>query len=517
LAAGVSGILDQTDGFMTNVIRNEDDVYFRDDIAGRLQLRYTPLQNLEIRMSVNAETYEGGMDDVQPDSSLDRYETFIGDTAILSLDSHTEGLSVKYSGDWYNLDADFSAFNAEVNQTVDNDFSAVHSKTIDQMNTQSLYCGEFTFSSAKSKKLGLADWIAGIYVATDETRQKMSNNSFTPPVGTTVRDMTLTSFDFAAFGQASYKPIEKLAITAGIRFESDKKEVEQLSYRTSDTIAAVPLDTSKTFSTVLPKVGLDYTINNNMMAYTSFSMGFRSGGYNIYQPEIPKPAYDPEHLTCYEVGLKTDWMDERLRANFAAYYIDWQDMQVGQYRPSDSVLNKPYIVNAASAHSQGFELEVSFLPIKALRLDCGLGYIDAKYDDYETQIDPPPDGPPYDSVDASGNYIYDVPPMTYDIGVNYKLDLGVFAGVQVHGVSGKTYFKESNVIWQDSYILLDAQIGYTWKMLTLTLWGRNITDENYALRSVTYKPSPVIGAPPLVDVRRTGEPMTMGIRLGFDR
>jgi iron complex outermembrane recepter protein len=125
-----------------------------------------------------------------------------------------------------------------------------------------------------------------------------------------------------------------------------------------------------------PSVTFDYKPWEDVLAYVSYSKGFKSGGFTqrVFPPEPATPSFSPEYVKSYELGLKLEGLEKRLRWNSAVFYTDYTDMQL--------IVNDglaPVVRNAGRAKIPGFETEVEFAPLKRLHFTGGLGYLDAHY------------------------------------------------------------------------------------------------------------------------------------------
>src|SRR5690606_26811523 len=131
---------------------------------------------------------------------------------------------------------------------------------------------------------------------------------------------------------------------------------------------------SETWTEPGGKLSIDYKITPDVMVYGYYARGFKSGGFNgrITDPLDIGP-FQPEYIDTFEVGMRSDWLDHRLRANLGVFYSKWDDMQVPQ---SVSRGNTPVasstILNAASAKSQGVGLELQGLPLEHLSISASL-------------------------------------------------------------------------------------------------------------------------------------------------
>jgi iron complex outermembrane receptor protein len=131
---------------------------------------------------------------------------------------------------------------------------------------------------------------------------------------------------------------------------------------------------------------LGYKIDPDLLVYASASTGFRGGGFN------PRPfaadqinEFQPEKLLEYEVGLKSDWFDHKVRANVAAFYGDYKNLQFNSQLIQAGI---PYtgIQNIGGANIYGYEVELQARPVGGLMFDGSIGYTGFKYKDLGTNV-----------------------------------------------------------------------------------------------------------------------------------
>lgn len=135
---------------------------------------------------------------------------------------------------------------------------------------------------------------------------------------------------------------------------------------------------SQEWDVFTPKVGMQYNINDSLMVYASYSEGFKSGGWTtrLSQPilDSANARFDPEFDTTYEIGMKSDWFDNHVRLNIAAFYSEYDDIQINvQQGPS------PVYQNAGDAEIKGIEMELQSVFDNGFALEVNAGYIDAEY------------------------------------------------------------------------------------------------------------------------------------------
>lgn len=340
------------------------------------------------------------------------------------------------------------------------------------------------------------------------------------PVGfTRFIDDDLETESWAVYGNVSWRVTDALRLSGGIRYTEESKDY----YRTTTTDWTIPsllggpfaafdalfdpfradpsfaFTVSDTWNDVSPMASIDYQINPDAMVYARVSKGFKSGGFNgrANNPGEQQP-YDPETVLSYEIGAKTSWMDNRLRANVAAFYNNYEDFQA---RVSDCVPNPAVpggacvialtVLNAGQLDISGVELELEARPIPALTLDAQVGYLDAAYGEFEETRLVGAAQVVYDRSDQEPAFS---PDWTARFGAAYAFELGesgrLTVGAQSRYRSDMALAVDNaNIVtgaefpemFQDSYWLYDARV--VWESVdgryTAGVYGRNLSDEVY--------------------------------------
>jgi iron complex outermembrane receptor protein len=222
---------------------------------------------------------------------------------------------------------------------------------------------------------------------------------------------------YAVFGESTLSFSDRLQLVLGGRYSSEKRGGANLVvYRNApanifDNVTEFP---EATFSAFTPKAGLNFTLSEDAFLYASASRGFKSGGFNpgSYQ----NTPFDPEKIWAYELGAKLTLFDRRLRANTAAFYYDYTDLQV-----QDTENNNVVIRNAAAARVEGIEVESSWLPTRAVRIDTNATWLHATFTD-GALLDPK--YPALGVQSLSGKSLPRAPKFKAGIGAQYEASLG---------------------------------------------------------------------------------------------
>lgn len=184
-----------------------------------------------------------------------------------------------------------------------------------------------------------------------------------------------TAESYALFGQVSWKPSSldgRLELTGGLRHTWDRKTL----FLDNDGNGTRDVRGKAKFTNLSWLASINYKITDSVMVYGRVSTGYKGGGFNPRTSVLN--GFDPEKVISYEVGLKADWLDRRLRTNVALYYTDYKDKQINQFASGTGGATS-IILNAGKARIQGIEFEMTAVPVDGLTLNGSLGYTDPKF------------------------------------------------------------------------------------------------------------------------------------------
>lgn len=228
----------------------------------------------------------------------------------------------------------------------------------------------------------------------------------------------------AGYGQASYEVVDKLRLTLGARYSSEKKtDHDVFAFDLASPVGpgepagAVTLDRSKRFKAFTPRVAVDYQVDPNALLYASWSRGFKSGTYNLAALQAP---VDPEKVSAFEAGLKSTILDRRLRLNLAGFYYKYKDLQVGKVVGQSLLLE-----NAANATIYGLEAELQAKLGPRFDVNANGSWLHARFDNYVSADPARPygDGRTIDNglpaFDLAGNTLSQSPNFTFFVGGEY--------------------------------------------------------------------------------------------------
>lgn len=297
---------------------------------------------------------------------------------------------------------------------------------------------------------------------------------------------------YALFANVDIDLSEKLQLTLGARYSSEDRGGDATDFRTPSFVDSITFADEKSFSKFTPTVRLEYSMDDDVMLYASYSKGFKSG---IFLSGQTTPVLEPEIVDSYEVGMKGMFMDRSVQFNTAAFYYDYQDLQQGRSEPLGASGFKLVYENAASAEIKGFEGELTWLVNDNFSIDGNFTYLDTAFKDYVSK-DPyhvilqlfgssffPGDA---DSIkqQLSGNSLVQAPEWSYALNANYDFSMqDGWTGTARVGANyrDKVYFSPFNLdaLSQDAVTTVNANIAFyspddKWHV---NVWGKNLTDE----------------------------------------
>jgi iron complex outermembrane receptor protein len=325
----------------------------------------------------------------------------------------------------------------------------------------------------------------------------------------------------AVFAQVYWNIVPKLRLGVGVRgtrIETTLKSVNDTRFNAnlsptnyasdlsgSTVLGGFVANGKKSWTEPGGKVSLDYTIAPDVMLYAYYARGFKSGGFNgrVTVPEDIGP-FNPEFINSYEAGVRSDWLDKRLRANFAVFYNKWDNMQVPQ---SIFTGNPPEasstILNAASATIKGAELEFQVAPGGGWNLRGSLGYLNAKFDSFKDV-----------GADYSGRPTPYAPRWTGSATASYefKTSAGSVVPSLQYTYTGNQWanFKQAPAEYIRSVGLVKANINYQppEQKWSVSLWATNLFDKKYVISA--------LDVPPLFSFATFGAPRQYGADIHFE-
>jgi iron complex outermembrane receptor protein len=502
LFLGVSGLYDRSDGFYTNTFDNSE-FDKNHSFTGNYYLSY--LATPEWAFTLNVKNHSHRNNGAFPLAAFP--DAAFSEPYIVNQNAQTQlvddvfngSITASYAGSGLNFTSQttYQSNYRIYKDPIDGDFSPIDGITIinnygRDWNNVKVYTQEFKVTSPAGNTSPLK-WTAGTYLFYQDVPNKQATRfgedaMFVGADDTNfsiINTSTAKSRGVAVYGQATYAFNEQFEVTAGLRYDYEKKEQRGLAEYQHDPnpnpMFPILPDTTATasFNAVSPKVSVAWYPTDRSNIYAVYSKGFRAGGLtqlSVDPSQVPLAAFKPEYSNNFELGYKQTLPSRKLQLNAALFYIKVTDAQVPTLILPEAVT---VTRNAGELTSRGFEVEVIATPLNGLDVSYSLGYTDATYESVKNV-----EGGNEPQMDLNGNRQIFTPDLTSMLAVQYSFDFGfsiplkfVVRGEWTH--LGTQYFDLANNIRQAPYNLLNARAGFSLNSFELMAWGRNLSDERY--------------------------------------
>jgi iron complex outermembrane receptor protein len=519
LFAGISGLYDVRKGFYTNSFSNSKYDH-PETINGNFYLKY--LASDKLSFTLNAKAEHNNVNGVFP--YVSGAERVLQNPYVINQDGtniekrklYSASLLTKYSlrgaelssvtgfthlDDTYkDYDVDYSPYDImrfETPSAPQNTLTQEFKIVTDARKRLKFTGGLFGFiDNKKSVTSYIYGRDAAVFYPNDPT---YGNAPFTSTIYT---DKAV--YGGAAFANLTYALTKKLDITAGLRYDYEKRNMTYSNGYLKEPAAETVTNGTKIFGSntaFSPKFSMSYSLANDRLVYVTYSRGYRSGGFNPYTAILTRLNYQPEYTDNYEVGFKSEWFNHRLRANAALFFTHWTDQQ--------QVLSLPENLtdNVGELTSKGGELELTGLILKGLELNYNLGVVNT---DYRHLILLDENG---QNKDYAGNKQIFTPNFTSSLSATYRYNVDSNTSLYVvpeWKYFGKQYMTYYNDLIQSPFNLLNLSVGAKFKKIELSLWGKNLGNATY----ISYAYATQFGAATPVLL---GNPRTFGtsIKVNF--
>lgn len=317
---------------------------------------------------------------------------------------------------------------------------------------------------------------------------------------------------YAVFASIDWSLTERLQLDLGGRYTWEEKTFTGRTGAYNYNPGGIPIipegptqhfnDNWTEFS---PRAALQYTLSDEAMVFGSYSNGFKSGGFFARTQDIDGlQSYDPEYVDTYEIGVKSQMWDNRLRLNATAFYTEYSDKQEDVIQADASGAVGTVVLNASDVEISGLEIELTTVLTEHLTTFANFGYIDSEYANFEADLIG--DGVVTDNSDLK---LRNTPEFTVQLGGTWTQPLS-FGELSVN----------YNYYWRDDYqtIFQNDPLGHVdaagfhnasvdlafLEHYRVSVYGRNLSDERYAR---------VILIPPVSSFGQWNEPLNYGVEL----
>jgi len=427
-------------------------------------------------------------------------QTFATGPNGTEIDNFGGSLTLEYKSDFANFKSITAYRDTSGSFARDADgspFAVTHTDNFDYDHEQ------FSQELQATGETGNLKWVLGGYYF-NETGNDLLTVSLPILFGEVNNFTFVDNESLAAFVQGTYGITDALSVTGGIRYTEDDKTYSvpvggaQILNGPAGVFGPAgtatpffePGDNSETFDDVSYKLGADYKFENGTLIYGSFATGFKSGGFNtrylvplLVDPTnpaagfLPPVSFDEETLETFEVGLKWQGFNNRVRTNIAAFTSSYDDIQLVVFENG-----APLTRNAGDASIQGIEAELTALVTDDLEVFVATGFTDAEYSSVQ-DLDPTQNTITQVLID---NDLPNTPKFTLSAGLDYVKPFGneYEAIVHVdwtHKSSIENDAANSPFLSEGATDVFNASIGFTWNdgQYGLTAFVDNFTDERF--------------------------------------
>lgn len=380
------------------------------------------------------------------------------------------------------------------------------------------------------------EYVVGLYYFDDKSRSTAGPNDPRPTYlaplsgggrGSASKGTTTAE---AVFGQIKVTPgwmDDRFSITTGLRYTHEKKTTFEWEAEQLTVFGVNPEQTysnSANFYNLSGGLTLAYDFSDTVNGYLRYSTGFKSGGFNGIGSEFD---FDEETIEQVEIGLKSEWLDRRLRINSSLWAYEWKDGQVSQIKITEDNRALPGLGNSGQAKRWGGEVEVQYLPAEGLLLGLSYAYIKGDFESFPpacnssvplTCIDSKGQakrsGSPSNALSVSADYIFlrsAIGNLRGYVEVNWQ-DEWYENTLWTGTVSGQPVIYPHQVM--DSRTLVNARLSLQEipvgsGTMSVSLWGKNLTNDDYPIYGVN------LGALGII-AEQYGDPRTYGLDVTYE-
>ncbi|MAY39742.1 MULTISPECIES: TonB-dependent receptor [Spongiibacter] len=374
------------------------------------------------------------------------------------------------------------------------------------------------------------DYTLGLFWFEDESNYDRKAAFALPLAGRQAEKYTLNTDALALYGQGTYRFAQledRLALTIGMRYTEEKKAVAYNFGRVVSPFGVTPArstDLDNNFYNFSYNATVAYDVADNINAFLRYATGYRSGGFN---GEIFANGFDEETIEQVEVGVKSDWLDKRLRVNAGVYAYKYDDLQTSVIDTTSGTAASA-IINAGVAERWGSELEISVAPVEAMVVSLAYSYIHGDFAEYPSTCfngecikgykESKRGNSPSNKVNLSLDYTFAstaIGDFNLFVDANWQdtwEQVSLAPAVISDGMGGQGVYSFP-VRSMDERTVVNARISLSnipveKGELMVSLWGNNLTDDDYPAYGINFQG---LG----LETEQYGAPRTYGLELRY--
>ncbi len=485
LAADLSVLYEnQMDGWGHD-LTTQSATYRHKNRAARSKWLYTPTESTKVNVVFDFSNfwYDSGTQLSPGSRAADHVTTYPGkfnSFGDVNEDYHEQyGASVRVDHDFAALPVHGVSITAyrdvDAHIVLDNDRTAAMLSHVNQYNDADYVTQEFQLSN---RDPGRVTWLAGAFfdgnLVGGADPRIVTGTSVTPAQYQQVFGRQKTR-SYSGFGQATADLFADTKLTLGLRYTTETLTEDGRYLNRAGQVYMGPYNSQIKSEPWTWRTALDHQFSPNVLGYVSYNRGFKSGGYNLNTPQ--GAPFFPETIDAYEMGMKSEFLDHRLRLNLAGFYYDYKNLQVAIVPGNAGQI----FTNAAAARNYGADANLDFAATEHLTLSVGAGWLDAKFKSYPDAQGFSILGVPFLLADAKGKELPYSPPFSGFVSGSYAIPtpVGDFKASTSLSYSDKSYITADNSFSIPAYFLLSSSVEW-WskavKPVGVRLWGRNLTN-----------------------------------------
>jgi iron complex outermembrane recepter protein len=563
LAYRVAGNYHERDGYLENLAGpdlNDADEW---NVVGKLAWEPTDELSILLKASrVERDMYccspDSVHDPVADQAIIERGQPPLGDDPFdhktsqdvpspFEQKSTAASLHIDYEADWGTIESITAWDDYELESSQEASRSVLNMTWLDQPQSGDSFSQELRFSNSTDN----VDYMAGLYYFEQETREfegrlasvigddvLIGAQIFSPTLPLIVapgdhgyQDSLFETETMAVFGRATWHVGDDWHLTGGLRWSDEEKDADLFNNVESTALTAqdpenIPppilallaqqgiFPPFSLLSSARPEIdesfnrssdnvdwlaSVSYDLNTDTLLFASASTGTKSGGFNGVAGDSEDREFDDEETTSYELGIKTTLLDSRLRINSTVFFTLLEDMQTNQQ--ASSGLGQ-FTSNQGEAEVVGLDFQLDALPLPNLTVTLGLQYLDK----YEFTDGPDKGLDLAFAAELSGSLAATLVLPLADGGIYLRGDYS-FMGDHLTNTASASQLGDKDV--QDRQNL-NMVLGWRNDNWNISLWGKNLTDEEYAVQ--TLAPYPITD----MDAYFLAPPRTYGATLRYD-
>jgi len=488
----------QSDGYMENEYLDKENTNNLDEVVVRGKLAVQLSENTNVGLTYFYADIDNGYDAFSLEKNR---KTYSDDPGVDTQDTDAVSLFIDSKlSDVIQLESEFTGSWTQAEYSYDDDWSYPGIALGWEYKAYDQYLRDSDRSSADIRILsgekgrifsGSSDWVVGVYLLQRE-EGLTRNYEYIP----NQFESTLKTSSTAMYGEINTDLNDTLRLITGLRVENWISNYDDNSLVEGEVDEVL----------IGGKITLESMLNINHLAYVSLARGYKAGGTNT-DPDISEKnrEYETEFNNAVELGLKSSMFNDELTTRLSAFYIQRKNQQVKSsysYLENGTPRFQDYLANAAEGKNYGLELESNLDITSNLNWSLSAGYLVTEFVDYTYEND---DG----IFNKNGRAQAHAPEYSFTSSIRYSLTPALSFGLEAES-KDKFYYSDSHDEQSAAYALLHARIEYSRSNYSFALYGRNITNRDYAVKGYYFGIDPrleyadekqeQLGAPRLVGI-----------------